>query len=96
MKRTLKMLFLLLFVSTVSFVYAQDEIDGADKGGKSLVKDNAKKALIKQVIPEVRAMPKNQLRSVWLAMKLVKQEKKKNSEKEKKEAFSAAYLVVKK
>ncbi len=41
MKRTLKMLFLLLFVSTVSFVYAQDEIDGADKGGKSLVKDNA-------------------------------------------------------
>ena len=47
MKRTLKMLFLLLFVSTVSFVYAQDEIDGADKGGKSLVKDNAKKGVDK-------------------------------------------------
>ena len=48
------------------------------------------------MIPEVREMPKNQRSSVWLAMKLVKQEKKKNSEKEKKEAFSAAYLVVKK
>ncbi|MBL7030858.1 MAG: hypothetical protein ISR89_06810 [Candidatus Marinimicrobia bacterium] len=47
MNRTLKMLFLLLFVSSVSFVYAQDEIDGADKGGKSLVKDTAGKGVDK-------------------------------------------------
>ena len=58
MNRTLKIFFLLLFVSSVSFVYAQDEIEGDKKGGttgsvkeenkrviggKSLVDDNAKK-----------------------------------------------------
>ena len=57
MNRTLKIFFLLLFVSSVSFVYAQDEIEGEEKsgtgsvkeenkrviGGKSLVDDNAKK-----------------------------------------------------
>ena len=58
MNRTLKIFFLLLFVSSVSFVYAQDEIEGEEKsettgsvkeenkrviGGKSLVDHNAKK-----------------------------------------------------
>ena len=57
MNRTLKIFFLLLFVSSVSFVYAQDEIEGEEKsgtgsvkeenkrviGGKSLVDDNVKK-----------------------------------------------------
>jgi len=42
MNRSLKILFLFLFVSTVSFVYAQEEVDGERKGGKSLVKDDAK------------------------------------------------------
>ena len=50
MNRTLKIFFLLLFVSSVSFVYAQDEIDGkkntdtgsvsdAGKAGKAGAKD---------------------------------------------------------
>ena len=37
MKHTLKMLFLLLFVSTVSFVYAQE--DAIEKGDKAKVSD---------------------------------------------------------
>lgn len=40
MKRTLKMLFLLLFVSSVSFVYAQ--ADDAEKGGKAKTSDTGK------------------------------------------------------
>ncbi|MDP6500839.1 MAG: hypothetical protein QF743_09050 [Candidatus Marinimicrobia bacterium] len=42
MNRILKLVFLFLFVSTVSFVYAQDEVDDTKSGGKSLVKDNVK------------------------------------------------------
>ena len=40
MKHTLKMLFLLLFVSTVSFVYAQ--ADDGEKGGKAKTSDTGK------------------------------------------------------
>ena len=43
MNRTLKTLALFLLVSTVSFVYAQEE-DGTDKAGKSMLSDDLKKA----------------------------------------------------
>jgi len=42
MNRTLKIFFLLLFVSSVSFVYAQDEIDSKEKGGTGSVTDAGK------------------------------------------------------
>ena len=41
MNRTLKIFFILLFVSSVSFVYAQ-EADEAEKGGKGSVTDAGK------------------------------------------------------
>ncbi|MEA1882538.1 MAG: hypothetical protein U9N31_09090 [Candidatus Marinimicrobia bacterium] len=43
MNRTLKTLFLLLFVSSVSFVYAQDRDNPGEKGGKSSVVKDAEK-----------------------------------------------------
>ena len=43
MKRTLKMLFLLLFISSVSFVYAQDE-DGKESKAKTSDTGKAGKA----------------------------------------------------
>ena len=96
MKRTLKMLFLLLFVSTVSFVYAQDEIDGADKGGKSLVKDNAEKGVDKTGDPGSAGDAKKPTPQRMASHETGKAGKEKELGKGKKEAFSAAYLVVKK
>jgi hypothetical protein len=59
MKRTLKMLFLLLFVSSVSFLSAQEGRDSKAENSKSTMKDKNTGDGGEVPTPDAKASPKN-------------------------------------